>query len=194
MKDRMTNIIKSLFWLFKASIVFPFVIVVILIAAILGKGKRYPIFGPDGRKCVSIVTHEIAIYMLFSVIEVKDPMLVELFRPSADKKMIAFSGVFYKFFDKESAEALMRIITFNQVFNYSLEQIMEWFNHESISEHHRNKVRLSVTRWLTVFGADAMEAVANDKISDGIREQIKTVMAIMLYLERSQPVPTNNNN
>lgn len=193
MKVYMTSFIKSLFWLFKASIVFPFVIVVILIAAILGKGKRYPIVGPDGRKCVSIVTHEIAIYMLFSVIEVKDPMFVELFRPSKDKTMIAFSGVFYKFFDKGTAEALMRVITFNQVFDYSLDQIMEWINNESVSEHERNKVRQSAIRWLTVFGADAMEAIKNDKISDGIREQIKAVTTIMLCLERNQPPVTNNN-
>lgn len=189
----MTSFIKSLFWLFKASIVFTFVIVVILIAGILGKGKRYPIIGPDGRKCVCIVTHEIAIYMLFSVIEVKDPMLVELFRPSKDKTMIAFSGVFYKFFDKGTAEALMRVITFNQVFDYSLDQIMEWINNESVSEHERNKVRQSAIRWLTVFGADAMEAIKNDKISDGIREQIKAVTTIMLCLERNQPPVTNNN-
>ena len=192
MKVYMTNLIKSLFWLFKASIVFPFVIVVIIVAAILGKGKRYPIVGPDGRKCVSIVTHEIAIYMLFSVIEVKDPMLVELFRSSADKKMIAFSGVFYKFFDKATAEVLMRIITFNQVFGYSLELVMDSINFETVPEHERNKVRQSATRWLTTFGADAMEAIKNDKISDGVRDQIKTVMTIMLYLERNQPPTTNN--
>lgn len=191
MKDHMTNFIKSLFWLFKASIVFPFVIVVITVAAILVKDRRYPIVGPDGRKCVSVVTHEIAIYMLFSVIEVKDPMLVELFRPSADKKMIAFSGVFYKFFDKATAEVLMRIITFNQVFGYSLDLIMDSINLETVPEHERNKVRQSATRWLTTFGADAMEAIKNDKISDGVRDQIKTVMTIMLYLERNQPPTTN---
>lgn len=188
----MTNFIKSLFWLFKASIVFPFVIVVVTVTAILGKGKRYPIVGPDGRKCIGIVTHEIAIYMLFSVIEVEDPMLVELFRSSADKKMIAFSGVFYKFFDKATAEVLMRIITFNQVFGYSLDLIMDSINLETVPEHERNKVRQSATRWLTTFGADAMEAIKNDKISDGVRDQIKTVMTIMLYLERNQPPTTNN--
>jgi hypothetical protein len=87
-------------------IVFPLTLLVILITAVFTGNKRKIILGPQGEKCVSIVTPEIAIFMLYSVVGVRDPMFVELFRINKDKALVSFSGLFYKFFDEEATHLL----------------------------------------------------------------------------------------
>ena len=183
----MSKIFSLYLFLFKSVIVYPFVLLVILIAAIFTGSKRKVILGPQGEKCVSVITPDIAIFMLYSVVGVKDPMFVELFRVNKDKAMVSFSGLFYKYFDEESAHLLMYLLVLNKVFGYSLDEIIDRLNNGSMTYHQRNKAMLSAQRWLTQFGDEAMRTIKDNDLHEALRQQVEDVTKLLLYIERNQP-------
>lgn len=167
-------------------IVFPLTLLVILITAIFTGNKRKIILGPQGEKCVSVVTPEIAIFMLYSVVGTKDPMFVELFRINKDKAMVFFSGLFYKFFDEESAHLLMYLLVLNKVFGYSLDELIDRLNNGSMTYRQRTKVMLSAQRWLSQFGSEAMQTIKDKDLPETLRQQVEDVTTLLLYIERNQ--------
>lgn len=167
----------------KSVIILPLVILVLVVYSLLGLAKRQAHSLNNGVSYNSAITPELAHWMLVSVVHV-NPMFIELYRTNPAIKTININSLFYKFFDKETANVLVNAIALHKLFDHTPYSVVEWMNKNTTDVRQKNKLTESTRRWLAMYGEEAVRVSKDTDVPDTLREQVRDILTLMLVIEK----------